>query len=259
MVTRMRSAAWFCAVLALSQANPALAQAPQRIILAIGAHAGDAELTMGQVLIHQQRAGDRIVILHLTAGEGGNPKVAPAVYGEQKRREALEAARIMAAEVIWGPYPDGQIPDDDAARIYVADVIRQVKPTHIITHWRSSIHKDHSRTSGLVTDAVLLASLPGVKTHHSAHRGVRGIYYAENWEDAPGFKPYLYIDTSDARDAWLQAIRSYEFVSGTISSFPYLNYYDALAVVRGAVAGKARAVAFDIDEFGKRRTLEGLQ
>jgi hypothetical protein len=108
----------------------------------------------------------------------------------------------------------------------------------------------------LVVDAVLLASLPGVKTAHPHHRGIRGIYFAENWEDVPGFKPYLYIDTSDSRDTWLEAVRSYEFVSGTISSFPYLSYYDALATVRGAEARKTRASAFEIDDFGKKRILD---
>jgi len=234
------------------------AQTPTRTILAIGAHAGDVELTMGQVLIHQKRAGDRIVILHMTAGEGGNPKLAPALYAAQKQREAEAAARVIGAEIIWGPYQDGQIPDDDAARLYVADVIRRVKPSFILTHWRNSIHKDHARTSLIVSDAVLLASLEGVKTANPPHRGVRGIYYAENWEDPQGFAPYLYIDTSDARDTWLEAIRCYEFVAGTISSFPYLNYYDALAVVRGAEARKARASAFNIDDLGKKRILDGL-
>jgi len=44
--------------------------APQRTILAIGAHAGDMELTAGAVLIKQHKLGDRIVILHMTLGEG---------------------------------------------------------------------------------------------------------------------------------------------------------------------------------------------
>jgi len=50
----------------------------------------------------------------------------------------------------------------------------------------------------------------------------------------------------------------YEFVRGGISSFHYLDYYEALATVRGAIAGKQRAVAFDIDSFGKRRVLDSL-
>jgi len=49
-----------------------------------------------------------------------------------------------------------------------------------------------------------------------------------------------------------------EFVGRKISSFPYIEYYETLATVRGAVSGKGRAIAFDIDQFGKRRVLEAL-
>lgn len=234
------------------------ASAQARTILAIGAHAGDAELTAGPLLIHQRLLGDRIVILHMTLGEGGNPKLAPAIYSAQKRREALAADSVIGAETIFGPYSDGQLPNDSAARMYVADVIRQVKPTHIITHWKNSIHKDHSTTSAIVQDAILLASLDGVVTGRPAHRGIRGVWYADNWEDAEGFQPYIYVDVSDSMGRWREAVTKYEFVRGGISSFRYLDYYDALSITRGAIAGKQRAVAFDMDSFGKRRVLDAI-
>jgi len=112
------------------------------------------ELTTGALLLKQHKAGDRIVILHMTLGEGGNPKMSPAAYGAQKRREALAVDSALGAESIFAPYRDGELPDDEAVRLYVANVIRQVKPTHIFTHWKKSIHKDHSRTSAIVQDAV---------------------------------------------------------------------------------------------------------
>jgi len=231
---------------------------PPRVILAIGAHAGDMELTAGQLLIHQHKRGDRVVILQMTLGEGGNPKMTPAAYGAQKRREALAADSVIGAETIFAPYKDGEIPNDEAVRRYVTDIIRQVKPTYVVTHWQKSIHKDHSITSAIVQDAVLLASLEGVQTGHPAHRGLRGIYYADNWEDGEDFLPYVYVDVSDDMVQWRDAVTRYEFVRGGISSFRYLDYYDALSVVRGAIAGKQRAVAFDIDSFGKRRVLDAL-
>ena len=245
-------------ILALALPADATAQSPPRTILAIGAHAGDMELTAGQLLIKQKKKGDRIVILHMTLGEGGNPKMAPAVYGAQKRREALAADSVIGAESIFAPYRDGELPNDEATRRYVANVIRQVKPSFIITHWQKSIHKDHSNTSLIVQDAVLLASLEGVVTGTPAHRGIRGIWYAENWEDGEDFQPFVSVDVSDERDQWRDAVTKYEFVRGGISSFRYLEYYDALAVVRGAVAGKMRAVSFNIDAFGKRRVLDSL-
>jgi LmbE family N-acetylglucosaminyl deacetylase len=216
------------------------------------------ELTAGAFLIKQHELGDRVFILHMTLGEGGNPRLSPAIYGAQKRREALAADSVIGAEAIFAPYRDGEIPDDEAVRRYVADVIRAVKPSYIVTHWSHSIHKDHSRTSLIVQDAVLLASLEGVVTGHPPHRGVRGVYYADNWEDAESFTPYVYIGVAEEMARWREAVTKYEFVSGRISSFRYLEYYDALSTVRGAVSGKGRAVAFDIDSFGKRRVLDSL-
>ena len=246
------------AVLALTKEAHPMQNQPQRTILAIGAHCGDMEVTCAAVLAKHHKEGDRIVILHLTLGEGGNPKLSPKAYGEQKRKEAEEAARVIGAEVIVGPYKDGELPNSEDTRRYVADVIRQVKPSHIITHWKNSIHKDHSTTNFIVNDAVLLASLEGVVTNHPRHRGIKGIYFTENWEDAENFKPYLYLDITEDLSVWKECVSKYEFIRGGISSFPYLEYYEALARVRGAEARKRYAVAFDIDQFEKKRVMNFL-
>ncbi len=235
-----------------------MAQEPQKTILAIGAHCGDMEITCGAVLAKHRKLGDRVTILHLTLGEGGNLNMTPQTYGEQKRREADAAARIIGAQPIFAPYRDGELPNTEEVRHYVADVIREVKPTHIITHWRNSIHKDHAVTHAIVNDAVLLASLEGVATLHPRHREVRAIYYAENWEDPENFKPYLYVDVSSELEAWREAVTQYQFIKGGISSFPYLEYYEALARVRGAEAGTRYAVAFDVDPFEKKRVVNLL-
>ena len=121
----------------------ALAPAADRTVLSIGAHAGDAEITTGALLARHKRLGDRVVMLHLTLGEGGNPKMSPAAYGEQKKREALAAAQALGAEALFGPWKDGELRDTEEAARWVADVIRQVKPTHVITHWKASLHPDH--------------------------------------------------------------------------------------------------------------------
>lgn len=240
-----------------SAASPA-ATAASRTILAIGAHAGDMELTTGAVLLAAAKRGDRVVILHLTLGEGGNPKLAPAVYGEQKRREAEAVARSLGAEVLFGPYRDGEIPNDEAARRYVADVMRQVKPTQVLTHWKESLHKDHWITSAIVQEAVLLAALPGVQLAHPAHRGIRAVWYADNWEDATNFTPFVYVKVSETLDAWRDAVAQYEFARGAIAGFPYVDYYTALATVRGAVVYKGKAVAFAVEPEARRRVLDAL-
>jgi LmbE family N-acetylglucosaminyl deacetylase len=228
------------------------------MLLAIGAHAGDMEVTCGAVLAKHTRAGDRVTLLHLTLGEGGNPALSPEQYAEQKKNEARAVAAAIGADVLFGPYKDGRLPNNEAARLFVADVIRAVKPTHIITHWKNSIHPDHTATHLVVNDALLLASLEAVVTEHPRHRDVRGVYFTENWEDPEGFRPYVYVDVADTFDGWKQWITHYEFIKGSISSFPYHDYYAALARVRGAEAGKRYAVAFDVDPCEKKRVLDML-
>src|SRR5688500_18592195 len=112
---------------------PDSARRQPRTILAIGAHAGDMELTAGALLIKHRKLGDRVVILHMTLGEGGNRRLSPAVYGAQKRREALAADSVIGAEAIFAPYKDGELPNDEQARRYVADILRQVRPTPVVT------------------------------------------------------------------------------------------------------------------------------
>lgn len=235
-----------------------LAAESKRIVLAVGAHAGDMEITAGAVLAKHSRLGDKVTLLHLTLGEEGNPRLSSEDYGKQKRQEALAAAAALGADVFFGPYFDGQLPDTETSRLFVAEIIRQVKPTHLITHWKNSFHKDHSITHAVVMDAVLMAALPGVKTESPNHRGIRGIYFAENWEDEEGFEPYLLVDVSEDLATWEKAVQEYEFIRGGISSFAYLEYYKALARVRGLRHGFSAAVAFDLQAHSKKRTLSNL-
>lgn len=229
-----------------------------RTILAIGGHAGDMEISAGAVLAKHARLGDRVVILHMSLGERGNPKMAPDLYGAQKRREAVAAAKVLGAEVLFGPYKDGEVPRSDEAARFICDIVRSVQPTDVITHWTNSIHRDHAATSQAVTDGILLASLDGIIAEHPPHRGVRGIYFTENWEDKDGFQPYAYVDVTDDVAKWREAVTQYEFIRGKISSFAYLDYYDGLSRVRGAEAGKGRAVAFDIESRGKKKVADRL-
>src|SRR3954467_2702797 len=111
----MRIAHIYCTVLSALLVSELGSAQGSKTILAVGAHAGDMELTTGLLLLKQRQLGDRVVLLHLSLGERGNPKFAAAAYGAQKRREAEAAARVLGAEVIFGPYRDGEVPNAEEA------------------------------------------------------------------------------------------------------------------------------------------------
>jgi hypothetical protein len=113
------------------------------------------------------------------------------------------------------------------------------------------MHKDHEATHLIVKDAQFYAALPGFERALPAHFAA-GPYYAENWEDPIGFRPYLYMKVSDEGFAlWERAISLHWFTVHS-TSFEYKKYYTHLMSVRGIEARADRAQAFDVDELAKR-------
>jgi N-acetylglucosamine malate deacetylase 1 len=231
-------------------------------ILVVGAHAGDAENMAAAVVLKHTRAGLPATILHLTLGEAGHPRMAPAEYAEQRKREVAESARLMGAEARWLPYPDGLLPVNDEVTFQVADLIRAVRPAVILTHWKGSIHKDHIAAYEIVQQAQFYAALPAIQRAGPSGEPLRAHYaralYPENWEDMDGFRADLYLDVSDVWEEYLAVLRSHEFIRGGISSFRYLDYYAALGITRGCLSGKQRAVALMVPDGSWTQRLDYL-
>ena len=223
-------------------------------IMAIGAHIGDAELTCGMTLAKHHTLGDRITTVAVTAGERGAPPGSDSAAIEEFRKKnidsATEFASMLGGEFFNVGYPDGEAPDDKELRLRLCDIIRAQKPDIILTHWLDSMHVDHVTTSRAVTDAIYYAGLMGLERELPPH-GAQGPYYAENWEDAHNFVPYIYIDVSDGYDLWERAVKNLWL---TLNSpwFKYLDYYDALSRSRGALIHKKRASCFAVSPYSMK-------
>jgi len=231
----------------------------QRIIMAIGGHIGDMELTAGGTLATMALEGAKIITVALTAGEKGNPKhLSVADYRKQK----IEEAKIFAKKMNDGiavvfDYGDGELPDNDEVRWQLADLIREHKPNVLITHWKNSMHKDHELTYKITKDAQFYAGLPSFERDFPAHFAA-GPYYAENWEDPTDFKPYIYsVISEEGFKLWQEAIQGHWFAMNS-TSYDYFNYYSQLKGVRGINARRKYAECFDIEELQKRVIREGI-
>jgi LmbE family N-acetylglucosaminyl deacetylase len=222
------------------------------LTLAIGAHCGDVEIVSAGVLAKQKSLGDDIAILHMTLGEKGHKGMHPSKYAEQKRKEALAAGRVLGAEIIFAPYSDGELPYNDEAVGIVTEIIRELKPTTIITHWKRSIHRDHAFTHSVSMDAILLSVLEGVKSKYSKNKNFREVFFAENWEDKDEFNPYVYYDISDTMKDWEKCVRKYQLFDGGVSDFNYFDYYKSLFKLRGCEIGVDYACCFDVESIKKK-------
>lgn len=235
---------------------------PSGGIMVIGAHAGDAENMAAAAVLKHTRAGFPATIVHLTLGEAGHPRLSPEEYAEQRKREVAESARLMGAEAIWLPYPDGQLPVNDEVKFTVADLIRQKKPSVILTHWKGSMHKDHRAAYQIVEDAQFFAALPAIRRTSPDGQELPAhfapVLYSENWEDMEGYRPDLYLDVTDVWDDYLKVLCSHEFIRGGISTFRYLDYYSALGITRGCLGGMSRAVTLMMPDGAWTRRINYL-
>lgn len=208
-------------------------------ILALGAHASDQELSAGMILAKYARAGHQVTILSLTAGEKGHPLLGPNEYRNQKVREAKECAQLLGAETRILDYRDAELPVNDEIVFEVCDIIRELKPDLLITHWERSIHKDHRNAHRIALDARFHAGLKHLERNRPAH-WIGRAFYSENWEDMDGYEPDVYVDTSETFDQYCEALSRFELWSGG-TGWPYDDYYKSLARMRACLGFGKRA------------------
>lgn len=227
-------------------------------ILAVGAHAGDAEIASGLALAHEANLGRRVGLLHLTLGEKGHPRMAAADYAALKEQEARAAADAIGGEVFFLPYSDGTLPVNDEVKMAIAEVIRSCRPDVIITHHSASIHKDHVSCHLNVLDAVFYAAVAGFEIGGDPHF-CRTLYFAENWEDKEGFVPEVYLEvTQEDLGVWREMASCYALFRGEVTDFPYVDYYETLARLRGIENRSGYAVAMGIAPAARRRRVDHL-
>lgn len=220
-----------------------------KTILAIGGHIGDMELTAGGLMATNALRGGKNITLALTAGERGNPAhLTPAEYRIQKVNEAKTFMDMMNGKSLVLKYQDGELPNNEEVRREVAEIIVKYKPDIIVTHWHSTMHKDHNATHYIVQDAQFIASVVGTADgkHHYAP-----VYFCENWEDDHDFDPYISVDITEGFDLWCKALQTQWFVMNS-ADFKYYDYYTSLARCRGALAKKKYAECFNIHDYKKK-------
>ncbi|MEP7270343.1 MAG: bacillithiol biosynthesis deacetylase BshB1 [Acidobacteriota bacterium] len=129
--------------------------APALDVLAITAHADDAELSVGGTLLKLAEMGYRTGILDLTRGEAGT-RGTPEV----RAQEAKKAAELLGCVVRHNlGLADAHIWVDEDSRTLLVRAIRQMRPRIILTqHWDDP-HPDHAHTSRLVREAAHVSGL----------------------------------------------------------------------------------------------------
>ena len=106
-------------------------------VLAIGAHPDDVEYGCGGTLaLYGQKGHDVYVFIASDGARGG----APDVRAIEQRDAALA---LGAREVLWGGYPDTEVPLSRDLIAVLEAAIRRVRPTMIFVNFPDDTHQDH--------------------------------------------------------------------------------------------------------------------
>lgn len=226
-------------------------------LVLVGAHCGDVELQAGAIAHKYAKAGWDVTFLHLTAGEKGNPPhMTEEEFREQKIEQAEKAADVLGGKSITLDYKDAELEFNDEIITRVAKLMRQLRPTVVITHWVNSMHPDHELCPRIVEAAQLKTGLPGFDLDGlPAH--FYPFYHSENWEDMEGYEPDIFVDVSDEFATYLEALSQYWFIMNS-ASFRYYDYYKALGTVRGAVSRMTYAQTLKFPTGGNVRRGNGI-
>jgi bacillithiol biosynthesis deacetylase BshB1 len=201
---------------------------PALDLLAIAAHRDDVELTCGGTLAKSARAGHRIGILDLTAGELGTRGTA-----ELRAAEAERAARTLGVSLRENlQLPDAGIVNDPPTRELLARAIRRFQPAVVIAPALEGRHPDHRVTAQLVRDACFVAGLAKLAPDAPKHRPRKILHCLTYRQDF--VRPSFVVDVSDVFEQKLEAIRCYasQFEGVTQAGEVYPNGEPLEEVVR---------------------------
>ena len=150
------------------------------------------------------RMATGVGILDLTRGEAASTGSA-----ETREREAARSAEVMGLATRRNAgLPDAGLINDDASRRVVVELIRELRPRVIVTHWREGRHPDHRVAAQLAYDASFLSALKNYEAPGDAHRPDKVVHCLLFREDAP--PPSFVVDITDHLETKMAALACFE-------------------------------------------------
>jgi LmbE family N-acetylglucosaminyl deacetylase len=192
-------------------------------VLGIVAHPDD-EIGMAGTLKNHADRGDTVVLAWMTAGENTTMlKGSPEEKAQVRKEQAEEVSELLQIETRFLGFKDSEVPYTTEASKKVAEFIRDVKPSTVITwndYWETGAgHPDHRNTCYTVRDALTYARFPGSLP---AHREFVSLYLYYNPDSS---LPVVYVDVSEQKGIFEKIVDVYSKVYGgwPVTEWKYTN------------------------------------
>jgi bacillithiol biosynthesis deacetylase BshB1 len=170
-------------------------------LLAIAAHPDDVEQTCGGTLLRMAEAGYRTGIMDLTAGDMGTRGTPEIRVAESD--DAGKVLKVSHRENLH--FPDARLENSLAARMSLAQRIRELKPRTVILPYWEGRHPDHYRTAELGYEACFLAGLKKIDQYTEPHRPYKILYSSLYANVTPSFV----VDVTQQFDRRMESLLAY--------------------------------------------------
>lgn len=132
--------------------------------IAIAAHPDDIEFMMAGTLLLLKKAGFGIHYMNLSSGNCGSIEFDSDTTRNIRLDEASKAAQILGAHFHPPICNDLEIFYDLKSLRNIAAVIREVKPSIVLTHSPEDYMEDHTNTCRLAVTAAFARGMPNFKS-----------------------------------------------------------------------------------------------
>lgn len=198
--------------------------------LAISAHPDDIEFMMAGTLCLLREAGYRTHYLNVSTGSGGSLVHHAAALRRIRRSEGMKAAKILGATFHESMVDDLEILYTVPLLRKVTAVIREVRPTIVLTHSPQDYMEDHMNTCRLAVTAAFARGIPNFKAGRApAWSGETTVYHAMPVGLCDGLRrrviPGAFVDTRTVQDQKLAALKCHESQHGWLQASQGMNSY----------------------------------
>jgi LmbE family N-acetylglucosaminyl deacetylase len=210
----------------------------ERTAIAIAAHPDDIEFMMAGTLCLLREAGYRTHYLNVASGSCGSLVHKPAALRSIRRREAKRAAAILGAHFHDSHADDLEIVYSLPLLRALTAVIREVRPTIVLTHSPQDYMEDHTNVCRLAVTAAFARGIPNFKAARRvpAWSGDTTLYHAMPHGLRDGLRrrivPGLFVDTGSVQEKKREALAchrsQHEWLKATQGMNSYLQQMDAM-------------------------------
>ena len=224
-------------------------------ILAVGAHPDDLEILCGGTLAKYAKLGHTVIMSHLLNGDKGHYQIPPKKIAQIRALEAVEASKVIGAEMIGLGIPDAELFSDLPTRTKVIDLIRQTRPDLIITHAPQDYMSDHVTTSQVVCDASFYTASVLLKTEHEVCEKIVPVFFMDTLAGV-NFLPSEYVDITEIfahKKTMIEKHQSQLKWLKDHDNIDILGFVEKIAAFRGLQCGVQYAEAFRQYEVWPRK------